>query len=52
MLILAPIISHEAEGGFLWWDVALMFAIPIVLGVLVVLWITRRSNRSDDEPHN
>lgn len=52
MFALAPIIAHEAESGFLWWDEALMFAIPIVVGVLAVLWIARRSNGSDDDSLN
>lgn len=52
MFPLALIIAHEAESGFPWWDEALMFAIPIALGVLAVLWIARRSNRSDDDSLN
>jgi len=49
--MLSPIIAHETESGFVWWDEALMFALPIVLAVLAVLWIARRSgaDQSDDD---
>jgi len=49
--MLSPIIAHETGSGFVWWDEALMFAIPIVLAVLAVLWIARRSgaDQSDDD---
>jgi hypothetical protein len=47
---LAPIIAHETESGFVWWDEALMFAVPIAAAVLLVVWIARRrSDRSDED---
>lgn len=41
--MLTPIIAHETDSGYVWWDEALMFAIPVVVAVLVVLWLARRS---------
>lgn len=51
MLQLTLIIAHETESGFVWWDEALMFALPIALAVLGVLWLARRSraDHADDE---
>ena len=50
MLRLVPIIAHETESGFVWWDEALMFAVPIVVAILIVVWIARRgSGRREDE---
>jgi hypothetical protein len=51
MLSPLPIIAHETESGLVWWDEALLFAIPVTLGVLAVLWIARRSgaDQGDDK---
>ncbi len=39
---------HETESGYVWWDEALRFAIPIIVAVALVLWMARRA-RSDGE---
>ena len=44
-----PIIAHETESGFVWWDEALMFALPVVVVILIVLRLARRPNRSEDD---
>jgi hypothetical protein len=44
-----PIIAHEIDSGFVWWDEAVMFAVPIVLGILGVLSIARRARTEDIE---
>jgi hypothetical protein len=50
--MLLPIIAHETESGFVWWDEALMFAIPVVLAVLAVLWIARRSGADQNDDNS
>ena len=47
--MLTPISAHEAESGFVWWDEALLFAVSIVLGILGVMLIARRSRADDIE---
>lgn len=48
MLRLALIVAHETEGGFVWWDEALMFLLPIALAILFLVLIARRGR--DDRP--
>lgn len=41
---------HETDSGYVWWDEALLFALPIVLAVALVLWIARRArSRGEDD---
>lgn len=49
MLQLTPIIAHETDGGFVWWDEALLFALPVIVAILAVLWIARRARSSESE---
>jgi len=49
LTMLTPISAHEAESGFVWWDEALLFAVSIVLGILGVMLIARRSRADDIE---
>jgi len=49
MLQLPLIVAHESENGFVWWDEALMFLLPIALGVMGVLLIARRARSKSDQ---
>lgn len=51
MLSLRLIVAHETDGGYVWWDEALMFLLPIALGILAVVLIARRGrdDRQDDD---
>ncbi len=40
---------HETDSGFVWWDEALIFAVPIVIAVATVLWLARRSRVDQSE---
>ena len=40
---------HETESGYVWWDEALLFLVPIVLAVALVWWAARRGRSQDDD---